>query len=199
MKHAGVSILLLAAIVWGLAGQTALFRVTPEPAAKFELIVKKTGFLSGKAHLFNFPRYEGQLDFDESAPERSKITLRIDAASIECKDDWVSENDRKKVLEEARENMLRVARHKDLLFESQSVRKRSDGAFDVQGGLTIRGIVKPVVVKVTMKPAADGTLAFTGESAIDMTAWGLKPPKALLGAIGTEKEMQVRFALTAKR
>ena len=63
----------------------------------------------------------------------------------------------------------------------------------------IRSMPKPVSVKVTMAPAGDGSIRFAGESSIDMTAWGLKPPKALLGAIGTKKEMLLRFEVEAKR
>jgi polyisoprenoid-binding protein YceI len=139
------------------------------------------------------------LQYDEAAPEKSRITLRIDAASIQCKDDWLSEKDRAKVLEEARGNMLEVSRHKELVFVSKSIRKQPDGSFAVGGELSIRGIPKPSTVQVRLQPGEQGKLRFTGESVIDMTAWGLKPPRAALGAIGTDKLMTVRFALAASR
>lgn len=182
-----------------LTGQSAVYRVAPDSASKFELLVKKTGLMSGKVHVFAFPQVHGELQYSDSAPEQSKMTLRIDAAGIQCLDDWVSEKDRAKVLEEAKGNMLQVSRHKDLLFASKAIRKQSDGGYAVDGDLTIRGAAKPVTVRVRMQPGAAGTLRFTGESTIDMTAWGLKPPRAALGAIGTDKMMTVRFALAASR
>lgn len=187
----------LAAIA--LRAQGTAYRVTPDASSKFELLVKKTGLMSGKVHVFAFPQVAGELQYNEAAPEQSKITLRIDAASIQCKDDWVSESDRAKVLEEARGNLLQVSRHKELVFASKSIRKQPDGSFAVDGDLSIRGVPKPATVRVRLQPGADGKLRFTGESVIDMTEWGLKPPRAALGAIGTDKQMTVRFAMAAAR
>jgi polyisoprenoid-binding protein YceI len=186
-------------IGFGLRAQGAAYRITPDASSKFELLVKKTGLMSGKVHVFAFPQVSGELQFNEAAPEQSKITLRIDAAGIQCKDDWVSEKDRAKVLEEATGNMLQVIRHKELVFVSKSIRRQSDGGFAVDGDLSIRGVPKPATVQVRLQPGGQGKLRFTGESVIDMTAWGLKPPRAALGAIGTDKLMTVRFAMDATR
>lgn len=134
----------------GLRAQGAAYRIPPDASSKFELLVKKTGLLSGKVHVFAFPQIGGELQYDEAAPEKSKITLRIDAASIQCKDDWVSEKDRAKVLEEATGNMLQVTRHKELVFHSKTIRKQPDGSFAVDGELSIRGIPKPATVQVRL-------------------------------------------------
>lgn len=182
-----------------LRAQGVAYRVTPDASSKFELLVKKTGLMSGKVHVFAFPQIRGELQYDEAAPEKSKIALRIDAASIQCKDDWVSEKDRAKVLEEARGNMLQVSRHKELAFISKAIRRQPDGSFAVDGELSIRGVPKPATVRVRLQPGGQGKLRFTGESLIDMTAWGLKPPRAALGAIGTDRLMTVRFAMDASR
>jgi polyisoprenoid-binding protein YceI len=181
------------------SAQDAPYRLAPDPSAKFELLVRKTGLMSGKEHLFAFPRFQGELVYDAAAPERSKVTLRIDASAIQCHDTWVSDKDRQKILDEAKGNMLQVSQHPELRFVSQSIRKEPGGAFTAQGDLTIRGLARPVSVLVRMNPDAQGRLRFTGESTIDMTAWGLKPPRAALGAIGTDKLMTVRFELLAAR
>ncbi len=199
MRRLGILAVALFAVAATMAGQSTNFTVEAAAASTFELVVKKTGLMSGKEHLFVFPRYSGELAYDATAPEQSKITLRIDAASIECKDDWLSDKDRTKVMAEATETMLQVAKHKELIFQSKAIQKQADGSYKVQGDLSIRGIAKPVMVAVKMTPNADGSIAFTGDSTIDMTAWGLKPPKALLGAIGTDKDMLLRFTVVARK
>ena len=195
----GALSVLLAALSLGAAAQQNEYRIAPASDTKFELVVAKTGLLSGKKHIFSFPQYSGELRYDAKAPEDAKVSLAIDASSIECKDDWVSDKDRRKILDEATGNMLQVKQHNTLRFESTSIRKEADGSFAVKGMLSLRGMPKPVDVKVKMTPAADGSIRFVGESTVDMTVWGMKPPKAVLGAIGTEKQMLVHFEVVAKK
>ncbi|MCW5963660.1 MAG: YceI family protein [Bryobacterales bacterium] len=185
--------------------QRVAYAVASAPDARVELIVEKTGLMSGKKHLFLFPEFTADLQFDAQKPENSTIGLRLDAARIECKDDWVSEKDLKKIEAEARDKMLQVAKHKEIVFRSTAIRAQGGGKYLVEGMLTIRGMEKPARVEVTMQPGATGqaeaggALAFSGEASVDMTDWGLKPPSAVLGAVGTNKVMQLRFQLTARR
>lgn len=211
MFFANVTVALLAmlAMLTPLAlSQRVPYAVTPASDARMELIVEKTGLMSGKKHLFQFPEYTADLQFDSAKPENSTIVLRLDAARIECKDDWVSEKDLKKIEVEARDKMLQAAKHKEIVFRSTAIRSQAGGKYLVEGLLSIRGMEKPARVEVTMQPATSGQpgaqsasdiLVFSGEASVDMTDWGLKPPSAVLGAVGTNKVMQLRFHLRARR
>jgi polyisoprenoid-binding protein YceI len=68
--------------------------------------------------------------------------------------------------------------------------------YAVSGALTIRGITRPVVVDVKMRKAGD--LRFDGRAVVKLSDYGLKPPTAVLGTIGTKDEMTLVFALSAK-
>lgn len=196
------NLLFAIAMLWGaccLSAQTAPYKVTPGEDSRFELTVEKTGLMSGKKHLFQFPDFQGQLEFDAETPARSSILLHITTASVECKDDWVSAKDLKKIEAEARDKMLDAANHKEMVFRSTSMTKQSDGSYEVEGTLQIRNIEKPVSVAVTVMTAPGGALRFTGESVLDMTEWGLKPPSAALGTVGTNKLMRVYFELSARQ
>jgi hypothetical protein len=57
------------------------------------------------------------------------------------------------------------------------------------------GISKPVSVQVIL--GAD--LSIQGSAKLKMTDWGMKPPSAALGAIGTRDEMSVAFVLKPMR
>jgi polyisoprenoid-binding protein YceI len=63
----------------------------------------------------------------------------------------------------------------------------------VAGNLTIRNITNPVTVAVVYK----GGETFEGSAKVRLTDYKLKPPSALLGAIGTKDEMTVTFRLKA--
>ncbi len=194
----GAVILAMLGVALQAPAQRLAYVATPAPDARMELTVAKTGLMSGKKHLFVFPVFAADLQYDAEHPEASSIVLRLDATRIECKDDWVSEKDLKKIEAETRNKLLQVEKHKEIVFRSTGIRAQSEGKYLVEGLLRIRGVEKPSQVEVTFSPA-DGALAFSGEAQVDMTAWGLKPPSAVLGAVGTNKVMQFRFRFTARR
>jgi polyisoprenoid-binding protein YceI len=189
--------LIVALAAAGLApAQT--YDIRPAPDSRFALEVAKTGLLSGKKHLFLFDRYQGTLHFDAAAPEKSRVELSIESASIECKDNWVSAEDLKKVMAMAiGPEMLEVSKHPHIRFVSSSVAKSGEG-YSVQGELTIKGVAKPVTVAVSMSPRGDG-LVFKGKAEVKLRDYGLKPPGAAFGVVGTKNEMQVDFSVVGTR
>ena len=185
------ALLLLTALL--LTAQPRNLRVSPAAGTRFALEVEKTGILKGKKHLFLFERYSGVLAMDVQFPERSKIELDIDSRSAVLKDDWVKPGDVKKILETAQMDMLDSAKYPKLHFVSTSVTAAPNGHFTVQGNLTIRNVTNPVTVAVVHK----GNEMFEGTATVRLTDYKLKPPSALLGAIGTKNEMTVSFTLKA--
>jgi len=179
------------------AGTAVVYRILPSPDSRFALEVEKTGLLSGKKHLFLFERYQGTLHFDRESPENSRIELAIEGASALCKDTWVSAKDLVKIQKLALEEMMEVAKHPQLLFTSEKIIPKGVDAFQVQGRLAVRGISQPASVTVTLKPQVENLLV-SGNAGIRLKDYGLKPPGALLGTIGTKNEMTVSFALAAQ-
>jgi polyisoprenoid-binding protein YceI len=188
-------LLALAAVAAGAAA-AGEYAIRPAPDSRFALEVYKTGLMSGKKHLIVFDKYEGTLAYDAARPEDSKVDLTIQSRNLEVKDDWLGDKNRKRVAEEALKQ-LDAAHHPEIRFTSSAVAKRADGAFDVQGTLTIRGEGRPVTVRVSLDPAESGALKFTGTAQVKLKDYGLKPPTATLGVIGTKNEMKVDFTLTA--
>lgn len=146
--------------------------IVPGPENYIRLEVLKTGLMRGKKHIFEFPVYRGK---GERNPNRYEITL--DARRIECKDEWLKPDDLKKVAAYAVKDMLDAERHPEIVYKSES------------GLLTIRG--KSAPVGVAYKESS--TNVFEGEATVDMRLFGLKPPTAALGAIGTEPWMKLSF------
>jgi polyisoprenoid-binding protein YceI len=185
-----ISLLVLAA---ALLAQPRSLRVAPAANTRFALEVEKTGILKGKKHLFLFERYTGVLAMDVQFPERSKIELDIESRSAVLKDDWVKPDDVKKILETAQMDMLDSAKYPKIRFVSTKVTAAPNGHFTVVGDLTIRNVTNPVTVAVVHK----GGEVFEGTATVKLTDYKLKPPSALLGAIGTKNEMTVTFTLKA--
>lgn len=186
--------LLLAGVV---AAEPVAYKLAPADGARFALEVHKTGLMSGRTHLFLFDRYRGELRYDRGRPEDSRVRLVIESASADLQDTWVSEKDHRKIQDFALKEMLAAEKYPEIAFVSEQVRPKSEREFQVVGTLTIRGIAKPVTVEVVMSPETGGRLWFEGKAMVNMKNYGLKPPKAALGLIGTEEEMEVSFRLAA--
>jgi polyisoprenoid-binding protein YceI len=180
----------------GAAVQLQTYLLQPDPGSTLELKVYKTGLMSGKVHTFVFRRFEGAVEFDPAAPEQTSVRFRVQADSIECLDDWVSEKDRAKILQEARGPMLAVDQYPRLVFEADGLAPDPDGGFSTEGRLTIRDRTNPVNVKVDVTETGGG-LTITGTARVSLDDYGLKPPSAALGMIGTKSVMDVRFSLHA--
>jgi polyisoprenoid-binding protein YceI len=180
------------------AGDPVPYNLKPRPENRFVLEVTKTGLMSGKKHLLEFGKYEGRIRFDSEVPVRSSVELEVKAGDVAVRDTWVSEKDRKKIHDYAVNDMLQSAMHPVIRFVSTSAESAGD-AVKLRGDLTVRGQTKPVVVMVKLKESGDGFLVFEGQSSFRMTIFGLKPPTAALGTIGTKDEMLLTFLLRAER
>jgi polyisoprenoid-binding protein YceI len=192
---------ILCFIVWGgaaLLAQPEPFSFQPQPGARFALTVEKTGLWSGRKHVFEFERYRGTLRLDWAQPARSVVELTIEAGSALCTDAWLSEKDRRKVLEFMFRDMLDVERHPRITFRSTAVVATAEKVFDVSGMLTVRGIERPARVSVTLGESGGTLTALTGRAIVRLKDYGLNPPKAALGAIGTKNEMTVDFRLVPR-
>jgi polyisoprenoid-binding protein YceI len=95
---------------------------------------------------------------------------------------------------------LKSKTYKNITYKLVNVAKiteASGGNFTVetQGDLTIAGVTKRInqtfIVKLVGKKAI-----FSGKTKIDMTAFEVKPPTALMGTIKTGKEVTIDFKVT---
>ena len=147
-----------------------------------------------------FDRFEGTLELDSQDITRSKIDVRIEAASINT-----NLADRDAHLKSA--DFFDAANFPHLHFTSQKVEQVSGGGLKVLGELEIRGARKAVVLDVdTLAPAAKdpwggvrrGTRATTRLSRKD---FGLNWNSALeLGGVlvGDEVEIHLEIELIQK-
>ena len=124
-----------------------------------------------------FDRFSGTVELDEENPSRSKVSVRIDAASINTH-------------EEKRDAHLRsadffdVEKYPELTFESTQVEKTADG-YRVTGDLTIHGVTKEVVLEAeslgatTRDPWGNDRIAFEAKTSVNRKDFGLSWNQAL--------------------
>ena len=188
-----ISILLLTAIA--VSGyQLNTRELLPSTANRFTLEVEKTGLLRGKTHVFVFGKYRGKVDYNDRNPELSKVQFEIESKSIMCLDTWVSDKDKVKIIRAALDDMLAADKYPAISFVSNHVTAKTPTMFEVTGSLSIRGVIKDATVSV-----AKNADTYDGTAVVNMKDYGLKPPTAALGAVGTKDLMKVTFHLAAGR
>ena len=94
------------------------------------------------------------------------------------------------------EDMLAARRFPVIEFHSTSVQSNESGDFKVTGALTIRDRTKPVTI-AAKRSSVDGS-RFEGRAAIKLTDFGLEPPSAALGLVGTKDEITLVFSLAVQ-
>jgi polyisoprenoid-binding protein YceI len=177
------------ALALAAAGLASAQEVRPLQASggALRVEVEKTRLMSGKKHSILFTSWLGELRHDPARPEASSLSVTIEAAEFRVEDTWVSEKDRRKIDEFTRSAaVLDVARHPRIHFEARGFRPDGATRWRIPGKLTVRGIAREVELTVEVKQdTAMGTAAFP------MSAFGIRPPSAALGTVGTKDEMRV--------
>ncbi len=119
----------------------------------------------------NFEKFSGTIDFTEENPANSTVSVEIDAASINTR-----EEQRDGHLKSP--DFLNVAEFPTLTFKSTRVEPSSSDEGKLIGDLTIRDITKEVVLDVeyvgkAKSPWGTTSAGFSGSTTINRTDWGL--------------------------
>lgn len=116
------------------------------------------------------------------------VTIRIDVAALECGNGTMNDHMRK---------ALEADKHPRIEFRvtGYDVAETGPGAgtIEMRGALTITGTTRDVTIQADVEERADGTLAVRGSKTIDMTEYGVRPPRLMLGTLKVHDEVEVHF------
>jgi polyisoprenoid-binding protein YceI len=127
-----------------------------------------------------FKTFSGAIEVDAENPDRSKVSVEIDAATI---DTGVADRDAH--LRSA--DFLEVEQHPKIVFRSSRVsgaHANPGDRFKVEGTLEIRGQALPVTLEATFEgigkdPWGNERAGFTARAEVDRRDWGLQWNQAL--------------------
>lgn len=124
-----------------------------------------------------FEKFSGNFEIDEKNPAASKVTVQIEAESINTR-----EPQRDGHLRSA--DFFEVEKYPYLTFTSTRVEVLDNAHARLHGDLTIRGISRPVVMEVeytgqAQSPWGKTSLGFNGHTVINRKDWDLTWNKAL--------------------
>jgi polyisoprenoid-binding protein YceI len=140
-----------------------------------------------------FSRVEGSLQYDERAPENSKVFAKIATASVETGQPIV-DDELKGV------NFFNAKAAPELTFRSRSVKPTAANTAEIMGDITVNGVTKPVTLAVTLTPHEDpalkysaGSKKFVAKTTISRSAFNMTSYADMVGdEIGIEIDAVVR-------
>lgn len=162
--------------------------------ARVEVLTFKEGVLSKVAHDLRLAVRRFRIEVEPSVPS---VRARLEPSSLEVvcamKDGVdapgaLSERDRREIVKNLQADVLHVARHQEISFESTEA-----SASLLRGRLTLHGQTRALAVPLREE---GGWLA--GEVRLDQREFGIKPFSAMLGALRIRPEVLVRLWVPAK-
>ena len=139
------------------------FAVTPQPASGFE-----AGVLNREKVL-------------------RTVTVTFPVAAIDCGNGTMNEHLRKALQAEA---------HPEITYTmvTYELRDAEGGvAVEAEGTLAIAGQERAIAMAVAVSADETGGLRVQGEQTIDMTEFGVRPPRLMLGTLRVGEDVKVRF------
>jgi polyisoprenoid-binding protein YceI len=144
-----------------------------------------------------FKDFEGTATIDAANPAASKVSLTIDAASVDT-----GSADRDGHLRSG--DFFDIDAHKQLTFVSTKVERDGD-EWAITGDLTIKGVTKPVTVVFeetgsARDPFGNLRVGFEGSTSINRKDWGLVWNAALeTGGVLVSEKIKLDFDISAIR
>jgi polyisoprenoid-binding protein YceI len=145
----------------------------------------------------HFDKWEGSFDYDEADPTQSKLTVRIDAASIDTRDE-------KRDAHLRSPDFFDVEKFPALTFESTRIERDGDD-YVVHGNLTIRDVTRAVQLNVeglgrTKDPWGGERVGFSASNSINRKDFGLHWNVALeTGGVLVGEKIDINIEIEALR
>ncbi len=121
-----------------------LYTISPSNDSTLAIEVLKTGLMRRKKHILFFENFSGELCYVPDHAESSRVNLMVDAASVVCRDKWLSYKKQQAVTRYARTEALASAQHPEIRFASSRISHKALRGFVVEGVLKIRDITRTV-------------------------------------------------------
>ena len=184
MKRRAVLAGLLALLLGGAAAPPPAWVVLRE-ASTIELTVRALG----GSHRGLFDDWRGDIVFDPAAPELTRATVLVQAASLRMRSSALTRRARSA-------SLLDTARHPVVRFELGSLRPLGGGRHTARAEVTIKGRTRPVSFPVDLRVTGDRA-HLAGAFTLDRTEFGIGTTGAWNRILG--RQVTVRVSLQARR
>ncbi len=176
--------LCVAMSIWSAVSAAPSIDPAAAPAGHYVLDRRHASVTARVRHLglslytMRFNHVEGEYDYDPARPLASKITVTIDAQSLDTGDDAVNKR--------FADVFLDAERNPKITFTSTTIQTTDAARGTVAGDLTLRGVTQPVLLDVTYDGTASGLIGgrrmgFSATTTIKRSRFGSTAWRAFVG------------------
>ncbi len=167
MKKILLATSLLAASFLGNAADYVIDTKGAHASINFKVSHMGFSYVTGR-----FNKFDGEFSFDAANVEASKITVNIDASSVDT-------NHAKRDKHIRDDDFIDSNKFANAKFVSTKVEDKGNDKLAVHGNLTMHGVTQPIVIDTTKigegkDPWGGYRVGFTGTATISMADFGLK-------------------------
>jgi polyisoprenoid-binding protein YceI len=151
--------MLLAALLWPVTGWAESYTIdTAKSRVGFSV-----GFTFGTARGV-FEQFQGQAELDQGRLVSVTGTARAESLNT---------NNTRRDKHLRSDHFFWVSKFPEIAFHTTAVQAGGDGAYEVKGDLTMRGITHEVLLSGTLEPSAEGRYAFRAAGKVNRKDWGI--------------------------
>lgn len=175
-----------------------------ENTGKIQVYTFKEGMLSAVAHdlLLDVTRFKVDLNIpsDDLSSATINVTIPANALKVVCamkdgqqQNDTLKEKDKSEIDEATNNDVLHSKKYPTIGFQSTGVGKNNAG-YHITGKLTLHGVTN--TIEFDCELTGENTLK--GSVDLMQKEYGIKPYKALLGALKVKNNITVAFSFPLK-
>jgi polyisoprenoid-binding protein YceI len=178
------------------------FRLVPA-GSRFTVQAFAEGLLSflGHSPTFAVRNFTGELALDRETLESGWCRVTAESASLQLLD-AVSRADRIDIEGRMRQEVLQVEKYPQIIVEASelSASRADPGRFHLRlgGRLTLCGVTNPIQVD-TLLTDEGPRIILAGDFAVRPSNFGIRPVRALGGALRLKDHLAVSFSLVGER
>jgi polyisoprenoid-binding protein YceI len=161
--------------------------------------VHETRLMRKYKYFLAFENFRGELHYVPNHPEKSRLTLDLDARSVSCRDRSLRESKQRRVAEYVREQILNAGTYPAIQFSSYQISAKALRGFAVEGVLTVRGTTRAFKMNAVISPASADRLEIEADSLFRFSEFGAKAPSSLFGMVETSDQVLIHLRLYAAR
>ncbi len=142
----------------------------------------------------SFRDYDGRLNFDAAAPEKSALTVKINAKSVQA-----MSSDAVTFLQAP--EWFATEKHPEISFKTTKIVKTGDKTGNIFGDLTLKGVTKPVVLAATLNfkgphpLSKKPTIGVTAKTMVKRSEFGMA---GWIPMVSDEVEIQIETEMHKK-
>jgi polyisoprenoid-binding protein YceI len=159
--------------------------------------VFETRLMRKYKHFLVFENFSGELRYTPEHPEKSQLTVSIDAKSIACRDQWLKANKRQRVADYIRELALQADSHPNIQLTSNQMAPKALRGYAADAALKIRGMTRTLKFNMVFSNKSAECFQIDADATFRLSDFGIKPPAALFGMIETKDQAVVHMTLLA--